>query len=420
MLQLEREEQVSLRNVVFILIDCLRADKCWGNNRGCATPNIDKLCSRGTTFSQAISTVPVTSPAVASLFTGLYPFTHGVRSLHGYKLRSGINTMADVFRDNGYYTCAEVTGPLMREIGIDRGFTSYNLRERTDNLYSSWFDKLLAKLHERELREPYFFFLHFFDIHKPRQIAPEYNNASYGNTKYERALSSLDTRLGKLLNCLDEGTIIIFHADHGEKIANTASQEKLIQILSFCYSRYKGLKKNIINTQDRIFFSGHGFNLYDYLLRVPLVFVGKGVFPEGQVLADQVRQIDIFPTIIEALSLKNSLDKIHGRSLLPLIAGYRLPEAPAYCEVRGPLLPEEKWLVGIRTSKYKYISAPYSTKISHKMYDLEKDPNEEKNIAHKMPDVAQELKNTLHEIIRINEDAIVKNKIKHLKRLGKI
>lgn len=410
------------RNVVFLLIDCLRVGECYGETGTTKTPNIDLLRCQGTTFTQAISTVPVTTPAVTTILTGLYPFGHGVRSLEGYKLNPGIKTLAQIFSENGYATYAEVVGPLMPQIGISKGFDHYHLRDsRTDNMYSSWYDDLLARFVGKQFHEPYFIFIHFFEIHVPRLVARGYDNGNFGKNRYERALSSLDARLGKLLDCIGDNTVIILHADHGEKIAQTGMQQWLFRIFSHCYSRYYlRLKRKFVETQPRIYLTGHGFNLRDYLLRVPLIFVGKGVFPAGKVVSDQVTQVDIFPTIVEALGLKHGTIKTHGRSLLPLINSKHLSEIPAYCEVQGPLLPKSRWLAGIRTSKYKYIFTPYADNIADELYDLEKDPNEKRNIMTKRPEVARELKQWLQEIRITDEAAVTKRKIQRLKAHGKI
>jgi len=153
-------------------------------------------------------------------------------------------------------------------------------------------------------------------------------------------------------------------------------------------------------------FSRHGFHVYDYLVRVPLLFAGRGIFPEDTWISDQVRQIDVFPTIVEALGLKHDNIKIHGRSLLPLIKGQKLPQVPAYSEACGRVLRDKSnWLAGIRTPKFKYVIAPYTTTIPDALYDLEKDPNEKKNIATKRPDIVQELRQKLQEIRKADEAA---------------
>lgn len=392
------------RNVVFLLIDCLRADMCWGEGRTVKTPNIDSLCRRGTTFTQAISTVPFTPPAVASILTGLYPFGHGLRPIETFRLNRGVKTLAEIFHENGYHTYAELTGPLASQTGLDKGFNYYHLRSKTAHIYTPWFGNLLANFKDKEFEEPYFIMLHFFELHQ-RLLAKEYDSNEFGRDKYERALSSFDAQLGELLNCLDDNTVIILHADHGEKIYKTVAREKFGAIFMRFYHQYRRLKRRFTGKQAHrmIFLSGHGFDIYDYLLRVPLVFSGKGIFPESKVISDQVRQIDIFPTLVEALGLKHDDIKIHGRSLLPLINGKEMPELPAYAEVRGPILPQNRWLAGIRTSKYKYIFAPYASNIPDELYDLEKDPDEQKNIATDQPEIAQQLRQELEAIQKADE-----------------
>jgi len=400
------------RNCLFILVDCLRADRCWGKNKTAKTPNIDMLSRRGTSFTQAIATTTTTSPSVASILTGLYPFAHGVRSLYGYKLNSDITTLAEVFAQNGYQTYAEVTGPLMPQIGISKGFEHYYLRDKSENIYSSWYSDLLAKFKKKQLEEPYFMFIHFFELHLPRHLAKEYDNNHFGNNRYERALSSFDVQLGKLLDYIDEDTVIVLHSDHGEKFPEIRTKEMLLKTGSYFLKLVK-LGRKLKKPREKLHFSGHGFHVYDYLIRVPLIFAGKGIFPEDTWISDQVRQIDIFPTIVEALGLKHDNIKIHGRSLLPLIKGQKLPQVLAYSEACGSALRDKSnWLAGIRTPKFKYVIAPYTTTIPDALYDLEKDPNEKKNIATKRPDIVQELRQKLQEIKKADEAAKIKRKLK--------
>ena len=61
-------------NILFILIDGLRSDRCYGKHKTSITPNIDSLITNGVYFEQAICSAPVTSPSMSSILTGLYPF----------------------------------------------------------------------------------------------------------------------------------------------------------------------------------------------------------------------------------------------------------------------------------------------------------------------------------------------------------
>ena len=61
-------------NILFIVIDSLRADKCHGEKKTSVTPNIDSLIENGTYFSQTITHGQSTIPCMSSILTGLYPF----------------------------------------------------------------------------------------------------------------------------------------------------------------------------------------------------------------------------------------------------------------------------------------------------------------------------------------------------------
>jgi len=138
----------------------------------------------------------------------------------------------------------------------------------------------------------------------------------------------------------------------------------------------------------------HGFHVLDYLLKVPLIFMGENTFRKNRVIQDQVKQVDISPTLIDVLELTTSENvQSHGRSLLPLIKGEKLEEVPAYCEaVGGGKFDRRKLFVGIRTSRYKFVYAPYNKDIPEELYDLWNDPEEKKNIRKMQTQLAEELR----------------------------
>ena len=112
-----------LRNVLLVSIDTLRADHlgCYGAD-GNPTPGIDRLAARGTRFENAYTAVPVTTPSHATAFTGTYPPRHGVRSNGGYRLPEDRQTLAELFREQGWATAAFVGGfPLDRQFGLAQG-----------------------------------------------------------------------------------------------------------------------------------------------------------------------------------------------------------------------------------------------------------------------------------------------------------
>ena len=61
-------------NILFFVIDSLRADRFTGKNRTCKTPTIDSILDSGTYFNNVYSSSDVTGPCLGNFFTGMYPF----------------------------------------------------------------------------------------------------------------------------------------------------------------------------------------------------------------------------------------------------------------------------------------------------------------------------------------------------------
>ncbi len=91
-------------NVLFIMTDQHRADhmSCAGNPV-LKTPHMDKLASEGVRFTNAFVANPMCMPNRASLFTGVYPNVHGLRS-NGINLPENIETFVETMRKRGYVT----------------------------------------------------------------------------------------------------------------------------------------------------------------------------------------------------------------------------------------------------------------------------------------------------------------------------
>lgn len=99
--------------------------------------------------------------------------------------------------------------------------------------------------------------------------------------------------------------------------------------------------------------TGHGYHVYDSLVRVPLVVSG-GALPAGRRVEDQVRQIDIMPTILDLAGLGDHIpDTADGRSLMPFIQGQAPDELPALIETCQNSR-EPSSFYGVRYDGYKY------------------------------------------------------------------
>ena len=127
-------------NVIFILVDTLRADHLsyFGYERN-TTPNIDAFANESLSFLNAFSPAPWTPTAMASIFTGLYPTIHGMTPPNSReealksaaKLTDKVYTLAELFKDNGYFTMAVQTNPWLSEaFGYAQGFDKYIFKHR--------------------------------------------------------------------------------------------------------------------------------------------------------------------------------------------------------------------------------------------------------------------------------------------------
>ena len=90
-------------NILLITSDQQHYDTLGCANPRIQTPALDRLAAEGTRFTRAYTCNPVSSPARASLITGMYPAWHDCWTI-GVKLPEDVPTVGDVFRRNGYLT----------------------------------------------------------------------------------------------------------------------------------------------------------------------------------------------------------------------------------------------------------------------------------------------------------------------------
>ncbi|HMD80986.1 MAG TPA: sulfatase-like hydrolase/transferase, partial [Anaerolineales bacterium] len=117
----------SVRNVVLITIDTLRADHVGAYGYAPAqTPNIDRLAEEGALFQNAIAGTPLTLPSHSSIMTGFHPYVHGVRDNGGFYLDEKSQTLAETLRSAGFQTGGFISAFVLdRRWGIAQGFQEY-------------------------------------------------------------------------------------------------------------------------------------------------------------------------------------------------------------------------------------------------------------------------------------------------------
>jgi len=224
-------------NILFFLIDGLRADKCHGNKKTSVTPHIDSLIQNGVYFNQAICSAPVTPTAVSSLFTGLYPSEAVILNNEIFTINPEHKNYVQHLKEIGYTTHAflpdapDVQSKIFQENVYRCPYTN--------TLFNGNGKLIVEKLKENSLREPWFYYLHLHDLYVASVFdiddggSKELNNNKYGNNKYDRILSAMDVWIGKILDNIDlNNTLIILTADHATERGDYDS--KLEEYASSC------------------------------------------------------------------------------------------------------------------------------------------------------------------------------------------
>lgn len=114
-------------NVLLVTVTGLRADAVGAyGSTAIATPVLDALAEQGASFRDTVTPSRVAVAAAASLLTGLYPSSHGLRD-EGATLRQGIEGLPERLTANGYRCAAFVSArPLEgRHTGLARLFETY-------------------------------------------------------------------------------------------------------------------------------------------------------------------------------------------------------------------------------------------------------------------------------------------------------
>ena len=402
-------------NILFILIDALRADKFFGQKKTSSTPNLDKLIKDGVYFEQAISSADATILSWAGLFTGNHPFKTGIRSSKFNKLDKKTPTFFDVLKKSGYHFYSYLP-PSGKIIGI---FPEFENDDSYDEIprFGKGLDEKVSNFLSSTKKEPWFLYLHSYNLHFPILTPKGFEDTKFGINNYEKQISLIDYSIGELIKKIDlENTLVILTADHGSYFQTIEHNGKKLnyeakgdlQNLSLKLSNK--IPKSLHSTKTKLFVNFEKIKkkkqikniknlnlkpselrgllhqrsnpdkfLFDDLVHVPLLFLGCGINSSKNV-TQQVRLIDIFPTICEIFELDN-LKNIDGKSFHALIKGNTIKENPAYLESTPLIQIKTNDVIGVRTSQFKYFRDRYDSNKRKFLFNLQTDKDENFNIS---------------------------------------
>ena len=398
-------------NLVLFGIDSLRADhmSLYGYER-LTTPHIDEFAAGGAVFEHTFSPSIPTTPAYATMLTGMDCFGTDVVALrHQGGLGNHVTTLAEILKQEGYETiCVGFSGnPASR--GFQRyvdfkgwGSFAQGRSHKAENLNGVAIPELKRLA---QAGKPFFLFLRHMDPHAPylppgpferlfydrdefdpnnhsmdpisafkpfcdffkSWFPPGCTDKDYIIAQYDGAVAYMDACIGNVFTTMtsigiEEDTLVVIDSDHGET-----------------------------HYDHECFFDHHG--LYDCTLRVPLIFRFPGQIPEDCLVSDYCQLKDVMPTIMELMQIKTDIS-FDGRSLLPLMHGDPRMREPEFYISEATWMRKHGW----RTPEWKLIHAlepDFHSKPEVELYNLVMDPDENRNRAAEEPEVVRMLESRM-------------------------
>jgi arylsulfatase A-like enzyme len=399
-------------NVLIVLVDTLRRDRlgCYGYGRP-TSPALDRLAQESILFERCLAPSSWTEPSTASLLCGLYPARHGA---HEYvRIPGEVVMLAEVLREAGWRTAAVSGNPnASAALGFDQGFEEFVsppcelAREYPD------VTELVARAEEligRPDPRPWLLYLHVMNVHGPYRSPPGFRERFLDEpwrefpfqneiwkdllrkgrverradvtpehlrdlrARYDGAVAYTDEVLGAFLReRLEAGgaqaDLVVVTADHGEEL--------------FDHGGF-----------------GHGFTLHHEVVDVPLLLRRPGAAGGGTRVAHPVSLVDVPATLLDLLGLLPAQAGGgfgDGRSLKPLFEGRSIErDAPLASQLlrvkQGRAFLLEQWPLRAIATEHDYAGRRGVLEL----FDLERDPREERDLSAVDPERAHRLADLL-------------------------
>jgi arylsulfatase A-like enzyme len=403
-------------DVWLVTVDTLRADRPGFAGGSAETPHLDALAGEGAVFANALTPIPRTTQAMASIFTGVHPAGHGAIRL-GDRLPAAAHTLAERLSEAGWWTAGvsanAVAGPAQ---GLDQGFGVFSKSETLTERYGlkrrGFHDDVpqvgkaeattreaLRLLDESPRGTPRLLWVHYMDPHfmydppapfnrgvedrprfhrerarhRPVQAATFFDHHGLSSkflpqqsALYDAEVAYVDRWIGALLENIDRDTLVVFTSDHGESLG------------------------------EHGYYYEHGDFVYEASMAIPLVFWWPGRVPPGLRLDEPVSSLDILPTVLSLVGVEpGAEDAFAGIDLsAALKEGQGLAADRVHFGESGDALLDgnprrakgsERWSM-LRQGRWKLIRIPGAESTHFELYDLATDPTESNDRAGAEPE----------------------------------
>ncbi len=321
-------------NIVIITIDTVRYDHISPE----LSPNIDKFSKESVVFTNAFSQIPHTPPSHWSIFTGIYPVNHN--KFIPLDNGTGLTTITDILKPKGYVTAGFVSSQILR--GFKDEFDHFDGLETSRRRAEETTSRALKWLEDRE---KFFLWVHYYDPHTPYNPPEEYDIYNYTDVyteakyselgvsktqtiredleKYDGEILYMDRQIGRLLERLDNNTIIIIVSDHGE-----------------CFADHRFSEFGYEEDEHCVF---HGKTLFDEETHVPMMIKAPGIEPKKVDII--VETVDLMPTVLDILSIEQP--EMDGEVVWEKKKDFTISNTN----------PRDSFAVSIRNDELKFVTA---------------------------------------------------------------
>ncbi|HOK10320.1 MAG TPA: sulfatase [Candidatus Hydrogenedens sp.] len=397
-------------NVVFILIDTVRAD-CINPelNPNPITPFLSNLTKKSIYIPNAITPCSWTKPTLATFLTGLPPEKHGVRysvmkedpnAPTSDILSDAILTLPEYLAQHGYETYAVQTNAnLAPLLGFAQGFKKSHFYFDNGGIASTVTTKSLEFM--RNPRQPFFLYAHYMDPHMPytppdsflqyfkttANITDEEKSRLEPDPFFEYATNLIYYLIGKReepppFELSTSAQNEIKRRYHAEIRFTDAEIEKLVQFISH---KFPNTIFFIISDHGEEFWEhkgvGHGTTVYEEQIRVPVIIYGKGILP---------KRVD---KNISTAGLAKTIVSLIGLPIPPQFEGYDLikqnDDVISKIVTWGPWSDMDLNLEAVVDYPWKLILD--KNKNTVKLFNISNDPNENLDISADYPNTVQKL-----------------------------
>ncbi|GAB4529067.1 MAG: hypothetical protein Tsb0020_46030 [Haliangiales bacterium] len=380
------------RNLVLVVLDTTRSDVFapFAPDNPVLTPVFDRIAEGSTVFANAYNNENWTKPSVATIFSSLYPGTHDTR-LAASSLPEEIPLLSEQLKQQNFKTAAFIGNAVVSDkFGFNRGWDLF--RNDSDSQLANGanlFPNAAAWLDEVGEDERFFLYVQSIDAHTPYDVPREYSKPYFSGSYrgqlgqsfereeqseidryamkvddrdldwvralYQGEVAFQDYHLGALFSSLEErgllsNTLVVITNDHGEEIREHGQM-------------------------------GHGWTLYEEMITAPLIMHYPPIFKPGQRVEGIVEHVDLTPTLLDVLGLP-PLPGAEGLSFMPLIDGSRdLPQP------QSAVAWSRNEMHSIRVGRWKLLVGKTAGWL--RLFDLETDPKEMKDLKEEAPVAAR-------------------------------